>query len=195
MKKIMATLLTMTLALSLAACGNKPDTSANNSQSESKTSPQDALTLLNTVWDNYKEDEKFPATGGDMTDENMTVNAPGKFGTDDSETLDTTFGFPVASADEIDDVASLIHLMNANTFTCGAFHVKDMENISEITTALKDNILHRQWVCGFPDQLVIVTIDDYIVSFFGENEIVAVFKTNLMAAFDSAQIVCDEPIE
>ena len=195
MKKIMATLLTMTLALSLAACGNKPDTSANNSQSESKTSPQDALTLLNTIWDNYKEDEKFPTAGGDMTDENMTVNAPGKFGTDDSETLDTTFGFPVASADEIDDVASLIHLMNANTFTCGAFHVKDMENISEITTALKDNILHRQWVCGFPDQLVIVTIDDYIVSFFGENEIVAVFKTNLMAAFDSVQIVCDEPIE
>ncbi|MDE7426092.1 MAG: bacteriocin transport accessory protein [Lachnospiraceae bacterium] len=195
MKKITAILLTMALALSFTACGNKPDTSANNSQSESKTSPQDALTLLNTVWDNYKEDEKFPAAGGDMTDENMTMNAPGKFGTDDSETLDTTFGFPVASADQIDDAASLIHLMNANTFTCGAFHVKNMENISEITTALKDSILHRQWVCGFPDQLVIVTIDDYIVSFFGETEIVDVFKTNLMAAFDSAQIVCDEPIE
>lgn len=195
MKKITAILLTMALALSFAACGNKPDTSSNNSQSESKASPQDALTLLNTVWDNYQEDEKFPAAGGDMSDENMTMNAPGKFGTDDSETLDTTFGFPVASADQIDDVASLIHLMNANTFTCGAFHVKNMENISEITTALKDNILHRQWVCGFPDQLVIVTIDDYIVSFFGETEIVDVFKTNLMAAFDSAQIVCDEPIE
>lgn len=195
MKKITAILLTMALALSFTACGNKPDTSANNSQSESKESLKDALTLLNTVWDNYQEDEKFPAAGGDMTDENMTMNAPGKFVTDDSETLDTTFGFPVASADQIDDVASLIHLMNANTFTCGAFHVKNMENISEITTALKDSILHRQWVCGFPDQLVIVTIDDYIVSFFGETEIVDVFKTNLMAVFDSAQIVCDEPIE
>lgn len=195
MKKITAILLTMALALSFTACGNKPDTSSNNSQSESKASVKDALTLLNTVWDNYQEDEKFPAAGGDMTDENMTMNAPGKFGTDDSETLDTTFGFPVASADQIDDAASLIHMMNANTFTCGAFHVKNMENISEITTALKDSILHRQWVCGFPDQLVIVTIDDYIVSFFGETEIVTVFKTNLMATFDSAQIVCDEPIE
>lgn len=195
MKKITAILLTMALALSFTACGNKSDTSANNSQSESKESLQDALTLLNTVWDNYQEDEKFPAAGGDMTDENKTMNAPGKFGTDDSEALDTTFGFPVASADQIDDVASLVHLMNANTFTCGAFHVKNMENISEITTALKDSILHRQWVCGFPDQLVIVTIDDYIVSFFGETQIVDVFKTNLMAAFDSAQIVCDEPIE
>lgn len=49
-------------------------------------------------------------------------------------------------------------------------------------------------MCGFPDKLVIVKVDDYVISFFGENEIVETFKTKLTAAYTSAETLCDEPI-
>ena len=106
------------LTLSLTACGGKEDANGSNSSNSSVKSP---LELLTTVWNSYGDDEKFPAGGGDMSEENMTTDAPGRFGIDDTAALDATLGFPAASAEKIDDAASLVHMMNANTFTCGAF--------------------------------------------------------------------------
>ena len=207
MKKILAILLTATLSFSLIACGgsdnknndnnsnsNSNDSSNVNQSDEEQTSVKDALELLTTVWNSYGDDEKFPAAGGDMSEENMTMDAPGKFSIEDTEALDTTLGFPSASAEKIDDAASLVHMMNANTFTCGVFHAKSSADVSALTAALKDNISQRQWMCGFPDKLVIVTVGDYVISFFGENEIIDTFKTKLSTACPSAEIVCDEPI-
>lgn len=207
MKRLLAIFLAALLTLSLAACGGneKPDGSDTSKDSNisgtnkpdkdpGESSVKSPLELLTTVWNSYGEDDKFPAAGGDMSEENMTMDAPGKFGVDDTAALDTTLGFPVASAEKIDDAASLVHMMNANTFTCGAFHVKNVGDIADISTAVKDNIMQRQWMCGFPDKLVIVKVDDYVISFFGENEIVETFKTKLTAAYTSAETLCDEPI-
>lgn len=36
----------------------------------------------------------------------------------------------------------------------------------------------RQWMCGFPDKLVVISVDDYLVSVFGNEELVNTFKTN-----------------
>ena len=193
MKRILAIFLTSLLTLTLAACGGN-ENSADSDSSNDQNSVKSSLELLTTVWSSYEDDEKFPAAGGDMSEENMTMDAPGKFGIDDTAALDTTLGFPAASAEKIDDAASLVHMMNANTFTCGAFHVKNAGDIADISTAIRDNIMQRQWMCGFPDKLVIVQVDDYIISFFGEKEIVDTFKTKLNAVYTSAETICDDPI-
>ena len=58
MKKFLTLLLAAAMTLSLAACGSKTDdNSGNNSQ------PASALELLNAVWANYSDDDKFPAAG------------------------------------------------------------------------------------------------------------------------------------
>ncbi len=54
--------------------------------------------------------------------------------------------------------------------------------------------MQRQWMCGFPDKLVILTVDNYIVSFFGANDIVDTFKGKVTAAYSSAKTVCEEPL-
>ena len=56
MKNIVSLALAMLLVLSLAACGSKNSGAGDVS---------DALTLLNTVWATYSEEEKFPVSGGD----------------------------------------------------------------------------------------------------------------------------------
>lgn len=192
MKKLLSIVLAAILTLSLAACGGKKD--AASEPGSQQVSVDSALELLTTVWNSYTDDEKFPVMGGDMSDENMTADAPGKFGIDDTNALDTFLGFPASSGQQIDDAASLVHMLNANTFTCGAFHIKNQSDSAAITAAIKDNIMQRQWLCGFPDKLVIVKIDSYVVSFFGTTDLVDAFKTKLTAAYPSGETICDEPI-
>lgn len=207
MKKLAAIFLSAMLTLSFTACGsneNSTGSDLSNTQNvsgieesnngSSQSSVKSPLELLTTVWSSYEDDYKFPVAGGDMSEENMTMDAPGKFSIEDTVALDTTLGFPEASVENIDDAASLVHMMNANTFTCGAFHLKNTEDADNISAAIKDNIMQRQWMCGFPDKLVIIKVDDYIISFFGENEIVDTFKTKLTAVYTSAETMCDEPI-
>ena len=69
--------------------GSKPSSSKGDSASETKK-PTSALNLLSTVWKSHKESEKFPAAGGDYSEENAREDAPGKFSTSDSDALSST---------------------------------------------------------------------------------------------------------
>ena len=190
MKKFLTLLLAAAMTLSLAACGSKNDGNANGGDSQ----PADALALLNTVWSSYADDDKFAVVGGDYDEANMTEDAPGRFGVEDGDTLDYMLGFPAADADKLTDAASLSHMMNANTFTAGAFHVTNSSDVDTVVSDLKDNIMNRQWMCGFPDKLVVLTLGDYVVSCFGAEELVDEFSEKVTAAFSGASVVCDEPI-
>lgn len=194
MKKIISAVMTLLLVLSFSACGAGASGNAGASSDAEQPAVKSALELLETVWNSYADDEKFAAAGGDASEENMTMDGPGKFGVSDSAALDSTLGFPADEADKIDDAASLLHMMNANTFTCGAFHVKDASALDSVVESVRENILNRQWICGFPEKLVIVTVGDYVVSFFGAGEIVDMFGEKLAAAYPTAETVCDEPI-
>ncbi len=190
MKKYLAMFLTAVMALSFAACGGKDSGEGDGGGA----GIADALTLLTTIWDSYEEGEKFSAMGGDFSEENMVNDAPGNYGIQDTAMLDYTLGLPETSASMIDGAASLIHMMNANTFTCGAFHVSSGDNVSSVAEALRDNILQRQWMCGFPDKLIVITVDDYVISAFGNGELIDTFKAKAMAAYESAELVYEEPI-
>lgn len=192
MKKIATILFAAMLIISLAACGKKGE--GQGVKDDQDVNIKDSLELLDTVWNSYTEEEKFPAAGGDMTEENMAMDGPGRFGIEDAVMLDSTLGFPAAALSQIDDAASLMHMMNANTFTCGVFRVKDSDSINSLTDQLKENIMNRQWVCGFPEKLVIMTVGDYVISFFGDGGITDTFKAKVSASYETAQIICEEPI-
>lgn len=188
MKKFLAMLLAAVMVFSLTACGGKDADGGDGVEIA------DALTLLNTVWDSYGDDEKFPAMGGDFSEENMVDGAPGNYGIQDTAMLDYSLGLPEASASMIDGAASLIHMMNANTFTCGAFHVNSSDNLSAVADSLRENIQQRQWMCGFPDKLIVITVGDYVISAFGNEELIDTLKTRVMSAYESAELVYEEPI-
>ena len=154
MKKFIILLLSIFLAMSLAACGNKTD----SRDSSEKTEIKDAKELLTTVWNSYEEDEKFAIAGGDMTEENMTEDAPGTFGITDADELDRMLGFPAADAEKI------------------------------------DNVMGRQWMCGFPDKLVVISVDDYLVSVFGNEELVNTFKDKLTQTYENAKVISEDGI-
>lgn len=193
MKKILALLLAAVMALSLAACTNKGSEGGATPPAGAQTNqPKSALEILEKVWSKYSADEKFPATGG--SEKHMKEDMPGKFDVSDAEALDFELGFPKANASEIDDAASLMHMLNQNNFSCGAYHVKDSGNVEALAGKIKENILARQWLCGFPEKLVILTVGDYIVSVFGAGELTDTFIAKLSAEYSSAKQLFDVPV-
>lgn len=193
MKKIIAIALAAVMALSLAACTKQNDKNGTTTSSDAaKGQAKSALGILEKVWSKYSADEKFPATGG--SEKHMKEDMPGKFDVSDAEALDFELGFPKANASEIDDAASLMHMLNQNNFSCGVYHVKDSGNVEALAGKIKENILARQWLCGFPEKLVILTVGDHIVSVFGAGELTGTFVAKLSAEYSSAKQLFDVPI-
>ena len=152
----------------------------------------DALTILNAVWNTYSDEEKFPAAGGDS--EHAVDDAPGSFDVSNADSLSYLLTFPADDASLIDSAASLVHMMNLNTFTCGAFHVADANNVARLADDLRTTIQAKHWMCGFPDKLVIVTVGQSVLSVYGNEELVNTFRDKLLASYPTAAAVYDEAI-
>ena len=171
MKKIVSLVLAALLVLSLAACGDKN----NAGDGDKPAKPTSALNILETVWNTYGEDEKFAVAGGDFSEANAREDAPGVFDLKDRALVDSKLGLPETAA--VDEAASLVHMMNANTFTAAAYHATG--DTAELAQQLRDNIMQRQWMCGFPDKLVVAVVDEYVVAVFGAEDLVDTFMTHL----------------
>lgn len=152
----------------------------------------DALTILNAIWNTYSDEEKFPAAGGDS--EHAVDGAPGSFDVSNADSLSYLLTFPADDASLIDSAASLVHMMNLNTFTCGAFHVADANNVARLADDLRTTIQAKRWMCGFPDKLVIVTVGQSVFSVYGNEELVNTFRDKLLASYPTAAAVYDEAI-
>ena len=104
--------MTLMMAFTLAACGNKP---SNNPGNESTITS--AVDFYTEVWNEFGEDKQFAAVGGDAEHE---AEAPAKFSLTDANK--ETFEYLLLVNDELydmldDDVATLQHMMNTNTFS------------------------------------------------------------------------------
>ena len=152
----------------------------------------DALTILNAIWNTYSDEEKFPAAGGDS--EHAVDGAPGSFDVSNADSLSYLLTFPADDASLIDSAASLVHMMNLNTFTCGAFHVADANNVARLADDLRTTIQAKHWMCGFPDKLVIVTVGQSVLSVYGNEELVNTFRDKLLTSYSAAAAVYDEAI-
>ena len=188
MKKWIAMLLAVMTAVSLTACA------AKSGGQETASDIPDALTILNTVWASYSEDEKFPAAGGDYSEENMPDGKPGKVSLEKPSEIEYLLTLPASVIEEADDAASLFHMMNGNTFTCGVLHLKDAGQLDAAVGEVKTYVMNTQWMCGFPDKLIVVSVGNYIVECFGAEDLVNTFRDKLQAAYSGAVVITDEPI-
>ncbi len=214
MKKFIALILAGVMLLSFAACGGNetaeettvapstdavaenttdaPEQDATSAPEASDSTVADAADLLNKVWAKFADDEKFFAMGGHFS--NPVDGAAGKYDITMVEELDGSLGLPQANAAQIDDAASLMHAMNANTFTGAAYHLTAGTDAAGFASAIESHLASRQWMCGIPETLLIVAVDGYVVTAFGANDIVSNFKAKLTGEFASAQILVEKPI-
>lgn len=144
----------------------------------------DALSILTAVWNTYNDDEKFP----------VAEDAPISMDISSIDNISYLLTFPAEDAALIDGAASLTHMMNLNTFTCGAFHAVSTQDAAKLADDLHTAIADKHWMCGFPDKMVIVTLDQTVISLYGHEDLVNTFRDKLQAAYPSAAIAYEEAI-
>lgn len=197
-QKMKTILVGMVFMLALSGCGTKTEDDGNASQNQNaapRVEVADSADVLNKVWDTYGDEEKFFVMGGDF--DNPVENAAGIFSMENAENMTYSLYIPEDRVELIDEAASLIHAMNANTFTGAAFHLKNGKDAEVLAEALRENIANTQWLCGFPDKMAIYSINggEYVVSTFGKNEAMDTFKTKLLEVYgESAALLVEEKI-
>ena len=199
MKKIISMLLVLVMALGLlAACGEITNKTPEDPKVEV---PATALEILEKTYGKYTEEEKaFPVAGG--AGDNMNWEGPGKVDmTANGTDLSFIVYVPEAEVANLTDAATMQHAMNANTFTAAALRVKEGTDAKAFAKTMKDAILGTQWMCGFPEKLVIATVGDYVVMCFGKAgvedpsfNLVADFVTALTTAYPTATVAVEEAI-
>lgn len=192
MKKVAILLLSAMMILMISGCGGKQNDSQGG-QETGESQYAEALDVLNAVVMAYGEDELFSMYGGNQ--ENAVMDAPGKFDISKTEELENVYGFPSSLSSDIEDAATMVHMMNANTFTGAVYRLKEGTDLNAFADSLKSSILARQWICGQPDSLVIINVDGrYVITAFGIAENMENLKTNAQAALSGAQVIVDAPI-
>ena len=155
----------------------------------------DSADVINKVLDTYAEDKKFASMGGDM--ETPVDGKAGLMKLTDTETINYMLHTNDDLVAQTDEIASYVHAMNANTFTSGSFKLKDASTADSFSSSLKDSVLATQWMCGFPEKIVIFNVNggDYIVYAIGNGEAVDYFKTQLTTVMgESAVLVTEEAV-
>ena len=189
MKKLFALLLAAVMALSLVACGGN-DTKNDQPSGDQPAEITSALNLLETVWNDYGEDEKFAVVGGGPDAEQMVENAPGAFDLTDRSLAEYQLVLPEAA--EVDEAASLTHMLNANTFTAAAYHASG--DAQALATTLRDAVQANRWMCGFPDKVTVTVVGEYVAVCFGDGDLVDAFTTALNG-ITGAKPVYDEAVQ
>ena len=190
MKKLTALLLAVAMVFTCVACGN----SGNGGSAEIK----DATELLSNSWAKYmetvSEDYQFPVGGGNF--ETIVMDNAAKYDLTveyAEESLVASFCIPTEAIAMTDDVATVMNMMMANNFSAAAYHVTDSANVEKVVSGIKDATLNNQWMCGFPDKLIIVTVNgDYVVSAFGNGEVIDYFKAAITTVYGDAAVVTVE---
>ena len=178
---------------------NNHDNTNGNANGDAANTPAtyaNAHELLAVIWAAYGSDEKFPAMGGDY--DNVVENAPGAFDlahADAAANIDSLISFPSDKIDQIDSAASLIHSMNANIFTCGAFHFKTPDAARGMAATIKNHILTKQFICGTPEKVTILYApDNYLIVAYGGGAALDPFLSKAQTMITGSELLVDQAL-
>ncbi len=211
MKKLIALSLAAVMALSLVACGgnnettttqtpstNAPSTSAPSTTAPEATTtvapianPESALEVLKAAWAAVPEDQKFFVGGGDydhMADSDAGVVI-------DTTYMTGTLRLPEALVEQVDNAASLIHGMNLNSMTIGAYQVKDGTDLTAFANSCKEGLAGVHWMCGFPEVMMVVSVGNVVIFGYGLTDNMAMIQNNLTTLYPHAEVLVNEAVE
>lgn len=181
MKKLLTLVLSFVMVFSLVGCGGSGG--GNTPEKEEG----DSLSRLTAIWDTFGEDQKFACFGGNQN-ENPLMGEPGKFDISDTDGMTYLLLIPESVQANVDDAASLIHMMNANNFTGVVFHVKDGDTAAA-AEEVKNAVLNNQFMCGSPEKLVVITSGSYVLYAFGLEQEITTFENGAKEKLDGAEVV------
>ena len=156
MKKWMALLLAVTMALSVAACGKKNAEPTDSTGATEQTAQKTPLT--GTMEENVnKIMEQNPAQfmGGQMAVDLQDTTEDGLWALKGFTGLD--------SPEKIQDIAVYEPMTGAQAFSLVLVRVKDGADAKTVARQMKDNIDPRKWICAMADQVMAAGYEDVVL--------------------------------
>ena len=193
MKKLISLALVLAMALSiLAGCGTTPaDNGGANNDAAEVAAPASALEVLENIWALYGEDEMFPVIGGNM--EAPVDGAPGNYDMAYVENLPFNLVVPHTELANVTEAATMIHMMNANTFTAGVVKMADGTDMAAFADTMADALKNNQWMCGMPEHMIIADMGgNYMLIAFGVNDAMVPFSNHLTEAYANVTPIYSE---
>ncbi len=199
MKKLISLLLVLTMALSLAACtgNNTPDTTTGNTESTTEatteattpevTGPASAQEVMDSIFANWEFEYKDSLMGGGY--EATVSGAPGTLTATDTATLQNLMYIPEETLSDVTDASFVMNGMNANSFTAYTVKVSDA---AAFGASMKDTLQGTQWICGFPEFLMVYTIGEYCLIAFGAFDVIPTFRTAVTTTYADAVLIYDD---
>ena len=148
--------------------------------------------VLQNIWEKFPEAEAFPVAGGDF--ESSVMGGAGNLNLASSDYLIYNLLIPEDQIAVIVEGGSLSHMMNANTFTSGVVTLAEGTDVAAFAAACKDAIQGNQWICGFPETLLIANIEGRVLVAYGINDAMTPFITHMNEAYSSVEVLYNEAI-
>ena len=190
MKKILSIVLALTMVFAMTACGGSK--AEETTEVPAQEMPASALEVLETIWADYADEEKFAVIGGSMAA--PVDGAPGSYDVSD-ENITYNLLIPAEQLANVTEAASMIHMMNANTFTGAVYKLSGGIAAADFGNAMNEAILNNQWMCGFPDKLLISGFGDtYVLVAFGVNDAMDPFTAHFKAVYPGFETIASESI-
>lgn len=174
-----------------------PTTAPTAASTQTETQPTGtadtaSARILNKIWSEFADTERFAAYGGTIA--HAVDDGPGDLDVTDTEELTNHYLLPEELLTQVEEGASLVHLMNSNIFTCAAFRLKDGSDLPAAAKALRDNLQRTHWICGQPDRLLIARVEGQLLMAFGSGGNMEAFRTHLGTAFPGGEVLYDEAV-
>lgn len=149
--------------------------------------------ILERIWAEYDAQERFASYGG--TVEQAVSDAPGPLDVKNAEELTARYLIPQELHAQMQEAASLVHMMNSNIFTGVTVRLSEGVDGKTFAQSWRNVIQKNRWICGQPDRLLMVALrDGHLLMAFGSGEAVALFRSKLAAAYTDVDILYEEAI-
>ena len=194
MKKLIALTLTFVMMMTLfVGCAGSNGNAGSGESDSNVVVPESALEILQNIWAAYGENDKFAVMGGNP--EAMNMEGPGVWDPAYAEGMTYSLLIPAEQMDNVAEAASMIHMMNANTFTCGVVQLAEGADAKAFAGVMREAVQNNRWMCGFPEKLIIAVIGgEYVLTAFGVNDTMNPFEGYLGTAYADAEIAYNEVI-
>ena len=159
----------------------------------SGTAGTGAAQLLEAIWDSYEQEERFAAYGG--TVEHSVADAPGDLNMASADELTNAYLIPGDLLGQVEEGASLVHMMNSNIFTAAVLKMKPTGQLRAFADRWRSAIRENRWICGQPDRLLMLAVDEeHLLMAFGSSDAMEVFRSKAGQVYGQSRTLYDEPI-
>ena len=192
MKKYISMLLALVMVFGLVACGNNAQNETEAPAADAQA-PASTLEVMENIWALYTDDEKFPVMGGNP--EGGVMDAPANWDLAFAEGLTSFLMLSAEDVANIDEAATLIHMMNSNTFTGAVLHLKDGVDAAAFAATAKDGIVNGHFLCGAPEKVIVADMGgNYLLIALGVNDAMGPFEAKLAEAYPAVNTLYNENI-